>query len=85
MFNKVKQAIRVGRNATDIMRLPCVLSCHKQADGTLYYYNEWGDVPNHITFKTPRKAFGALIDRISGKGTWERNPWVYAYEFELVQ
>ena len=37
MFNKVKQAIHVGRNATDIMRLPCVCSCYKQADGTLCY------------------------------------------------
>ena len=37
MSNKVKQAIRVGRNATDIMRLPCVFSCYKQADGTLRY------------------------------------------------
>ena len=37
MFNKVKQTIHVGRNVTDIMRLPCVFSCHKQADGTLYY------------------------------------------------
>ena len=32
-----------------------------------------------------RNAFGKLIDRISGKGTWERNPWVYAYEFELIK
>jgi hypothetical protein len=37
MSNKVKQAIRVGRNVTDMMRLPCVFSCHKQADGTLCY------------------------------------------------
>lgn len=50
-----------------------------------YYFDEWGDVPNHITFKTPREAFAALIDRISGKGTWQRNPWVYAYEFELLK
>ena len=34
--------------------------------------------------KTPREAFSGLIDRISGKGTWERNPWCFAYEFELV-
>jgi hypothetical protein len=40
---------------------------------------------NNVCFETPRDAFAALIDRISGKGTWERNPWVYAYEFELVQ
>lgn len=38
-----------------------------------------------LSFLTPRAAFAALIDRVSGKGTWESNPWVYAYEFELVQ
>ena len=35
-------------------------------------------------FPTPREAFAALIDKISGKGTWESNPWVVAYSFELV-
>jgi hypothetical protein len=35
-------------------------------------------------FATPRGAFSALIDRISGRGTWQRNPWVVAYEFELI-
>lgn len=50
-----------------------------------YYFDEWGDVPNHITFKTPREAFAELIDRISGKGTWNRNPWVFVYEFELLR
>ena len=35
-------------------------------------------------YRTPQDAFAALIDRISGKGTWERNPWVFAYEFELI-
>lgn len=50
-----------------------------------FYFDQWGDVPNHITFKTPHEAFAALIDSISGRGTWERNPWVYAYSFELVK
>lgn len=36
-------------------------------------------------FASPREAFAALIDRIFGKGTWERNPWVFVYEFELVK
>lgn len=30
-------------------------------------------------------AFAYLIDKISGGGTWKRNPWVFAYEFELVR
>ncbi len=40
---------------------------------------------NNVCFDTPREAFAALIDRISGKGTWQRNPWVYAYTFDLMR
>lgn len=35
-------------------------------------------------FYTPREAFAALIDKVSGKGTWENNPFVWVYEFELI-
>lgn len=30
------------------------------------------------------EAYAALIDKVSGKGTWERNPYVFVYEFELI-
>lgn len=33
-------------------------------------------------FDTPREAFAELINKICGKETWERNPWVEAYTFE---
>lgn len=33
---------------------------------------------------TPREAFAALIDKVSGRGTWESNPLVWVYSFELV-
>lgn len=36
-------------------------------------------------FASPRAAYAALIDKVSGKGTWEKNPWVFVYEFELVK
>ena len=36
-------------------------------------------------FPTPREAFASLIDKVSGLGAWQRNPWVVAYEFELVK
>lgn len=36
-------------------------------------------------YKSPRRAFAALIDKVSGRGTWESNPWVVVYEFELVK
>lgn len=38
-----------------------------------------------VEFDTPRQAFAALIDKVSGRGTWESNPWVVVYEFELVK
>lgn len=31
-----------------------------------------------------RDCFAELIDRISGKGTWEANRYVYAYSFTLI-
>lgn len=35
-------------------------------------------------FSSPQRAYADLIDKISGRGTWESNPWVVAYSFELV-
>lgn len=35
-------------------------------------------------FETPRKAFATLIDFVSGKGTWDSNPLVWVYSFELI-
>ena len=36
-------------------------------------------------FFTEREAFAALIDKVSGRGTWDRNPWVFAYTFEILK
>lgn len=40
----------------------------------------WGRV-----YDTPREAFADLIEKVSGKGTWKSNPFVFAYDFELVK
>lgn len=39
---------------------------------------------SYSTYKSPRAAFAALIDKVSGRGTWDSNPLVWAYSFELV-
>ncbi|WP_443758313.1 hypothetical protein [Barnesiella intestinihominis] len=36
-------------------------------------------------FCTPQGAYSYLINKISGKGTWENNPYVFVYDFELVK
>lgn len=38
-----------------------------------------------LDYKTPREAYAALIDKVSGKGTWDKNPYVFVYDFELVK
>lgn len=40
----------------------------------------WGRV-----YDTPQGAYSYLIDMISGKGTWDSNPYVFVYDFELVK
>lgn len=35
-------------------------------------------------YEEPRHAFADLIEKVSGKGVWESNPYVYAYTFEKV-
>lgn len=35
-------------------------------------------------YNTAREAFAALIDKVSGKGTWESNPFCFCYTFELL-
>lgn len=37
-----------------------------------------------LHWTTSREAYAVLIDKISGNGTWGRNPYVLAYDFELV-
>ena len=44
----------------------------------MYKYNEKEE------YTHPKAAFAALINKVSGKGTWESNPWVFVYEFELI-
>lgn len=36
-------------------------------------------------FCTPQEAYAALIDKVSGKGTWDSNPYVFVYDFEFVK
>lgn len=55
----------------------------KVYDNSSHYYVYKYLSDGHI-FYTPREAFASLIDKISGKGTWESNPWVAAYSLKLV-
>ena len=42
-------------------------------------------LPFSNNFATAKEAFAHLIDKVCGRGTWERNPLVWVYDFELVK
>ena len=67
-------------------RLQDISDVDCMAEGINYYEQEgfsWCSTGK--LFDTPREAYAALIDKVSGKGTWERNPYVFVYDFELVK
>ena len=45
-------------------------------------YSNGVDGNNYIE---PQEAFAKLIDKISGKGTWQSNPYAWVYDFELIK
>lgn len=50
-------------------------------EGVTYWYHGLAN----SSFRTAKEAYAALIDKISGKGTWKINPWVFVYDFELIK
>lgn len=59
-------------------------SWYESTDTTTYGYAD-EKKGTAVEFDTPRQAFAALIDKVSGRGTWKSNPWVVVYEFELLK
>ncbi len=77
---------RIRITKVRIQRLQDISDVDCMAEGINYYEQEgfsWCSTGE--LFDTPREAYAALIDKISGKGTWESNPYVWVYEFELVK
>lgn len=61
--------------------------CLREGIGCFSYtfgITEYAKVPILKLFGSPQKAFAALIDKVSSRGTWESNLMVWVYEFELV-
>lgn len=71
----------------DISEADCLKEGIRQAyaESILGMYGYIDHKGTGLWFNTPREAFASLIDKVSGRGTWASNPWVVAYEFELVK
>lgn len=51
-------------------------------------FDDYGDpqfsFPGSVSYTCAKDAYAALINRISGKGVFQSNPYVFVYDFELV-
>ncbi len=68
-----------------IERLQAISDIDCMAEGINYYEQDgfsWCSIGD--LFVTLRGAFAALIDKVSGEGTWLKNPYVFCYSFELI-
>ena len=54
-------------------------------EGIELYNNYDGTYGGHSAPTAPKEAYAALINSIYGKSTWEKNPFVWVYEFRLIQ
>lgn len=70
--------VRVERlqDITDEECLKEGIRIHEEG-GCIRYYHKY-----HL-HHSPREAFASLFDAVSGKGSWEQNPYVYVYEFKV--
>lgn len=82
MLHRIKiMNIRVER-LQDISDADCLKEGIKRKNERYVIENEKG-----VCFYTNDAilAFRYLIDKICGKGTWQSNPYVFVYDFELIK
>lgn len=66
------------REGIDEFDIEAITNDGVKKEGKVYTY-QWG-----WNYATPCDAFAALIDDISGEGTWARNPIVWEIQFKLI-
>lgn len=59
-------------------------NCLSHWEYELLYEDKLGR-PLWFSDRSAQEAFSRLIDKVSGNGTWESNPYVFVYEFELAK
>lgn len=60
-----------------------IIHAYTTNDGIRIYHTP-NEKKGYLSTDVAQEAFAYLIDKVSGKGTWESNPYVFAYEFKLV-
>ena len=70
---------------TRVERLHCISPLECLKEGIIETGNGFKYSDTSSLYSTALGAYADLIDKVSGKGTWDSNPFVYVYEFELYK
>lgn len=70
-------------------RLQDITGCDAEREGICAVWDEgfvkgWTNKSGGKIYDDKIEAYAALIDKVSGPGTWNSNPYVWVYEFELL-
>lgn len=70
-------------------RLQDITGCDAEREGICAVWDEgfvkgWTNKSDGKIYDDKIEAYAALIDKVSGPGTWNSNPYVWVYEFELL-
>lgn len=60
-----------------------IITC--DACGKCYFLRKDDYDDCSLSYNSPREAYAVLIDKVGKKGDWERNPFVFVYDFKLVK
>lgn len=58
---------------------------HAPVGRNYYYITDKEVYSTKDVYNTPREAYASLIDKVGKKGDWDKNPYVFVYDFELVK
>ena len=88
MIHRIRITDERVEKLQDISDVECLKEgIQKMLTGCEYYQYSFYDNDKGLwnNYKTPREAFAHLINKVSRKDTWESNPYVFVYDFELVK
>lgn len=78
-------AVRAERSQ-DISEDDCIKEGIDSFFNSLFSETRYKDYLNpNSECRSPQSSYASLINKIYGKGTWEKNPFVWVYEFRLIQ
>ena len=83
MPHKIKITNVRFQRMQDISPYDCKKEGIQMIDDKFGFFDNKKD--EYILFDYPIQAYASLIDKINGKGTWDANPYVFVYDFELLK